>query len=108
MVLWTIGEILTIPQQMAFVSDWAPPEARGRYLGLYGATWSLAVVLNPFLTLPLYARLPEPLFWPLHLVLVAPAVLLLRLDRVDRAERLRGRAEGRPAPPTLPALVSEP
>ncbi len=108
MVLWTIGEILTVPQQMAFVSDWAPPEARGRYLGFYGATWSLGVVLNPILMLPLYARLPEPLFWPLHLVFVVPGLLLLRLDRVDRVERLRGRAEDRPAPPALPALASEP
>ena len=109
MVLWTIGEILTVPQQMAFIADWAPPEARGRYLGFYGATWSLAVVLNPLLTLPLYARLEEPLFWPLHLLLVAPGILLLRLDRVaDRVERLRGRADLEPAPPVLPALASEP
>ncbi|HET7291148.1 MAG TPA: MFS transporter [Vicinamibacteria bacterium] len=109
MVLWTIGEILTVPQQMAFVADWAPPEARGRYLGFYGATWSLAVVLNPLLTLPLYARLPEPYFWPLHLLLVVPGLLLLRLDRVaDRRERLRGRIDGEPAPPALPALASEP
>ena len=108
MVLWTIGEILTVPQQMAFVSDWAPPEARGRYLGFYGATWSLAVVLNPILMLPLYARLPEPLFWPLHLAFVVPGLLLLRLDRFDRVELLRGRAEDQPGPPALPALVSEP
>src|SRR5262245_21783878 len=107
MVLWTIGEIMTIPQQMAFVADWAPPEARGRYLGFYGATWSLAVVLNPLLALPLHARLPEPLFWPLHLLLVVPGLLLLRLDRIaDRSERLRGRMEA--APPSLPALASEP
>ncbi len=109
MVLWTIGEILTVPQQMAFIADWAPPEARGRYLGFYGATWSLAVVLNPFLMLPLYARLPEPLFWPLHLVFVLPGVLLLRLDRIaDRVEQLRGRAVAGTTPPALPALASEP
>jgi MFS family permease len=109
MVLWTAGEILVVPQQMAFVSDWAPPEARGRYLGLYGATWSLGVAINPLLALPLHARLSEALFWPLHLLLVAPGMLLLPgLDRsADRPERLRGHAP-EPPPPLLPALSSEP
>lgn len=109
MVLWTVGEILAVPQQMAFVSDWAPPQARGRYLGLYGATWSLGVALNPLVALPLHARLPEALFWPLHLLLVVPGILLLpRLDRsADRPERLRGHAPG-PPPPQLPAPSSEP
>jgi MFS family permease len=94
-VLWTAGEILTVPQQMAFIADWAPPEARGRYLGLYGATWSLGMAINPLVLLPLHARLPEPLFWPLLVLLVAPAaVALRRLDReADRPERLRGRVE---------------
>ncbi len=109
MVLWTAGEILAVPQQMAFVSDWAPPEARGRYLGLYGATWSLGVALNPLIALPLHSRLPEAMFWPLHLLLVAPGILLLpRLDRsADRPERLRGHAP-EPSPPQLPTPSSEP
>ena len=108
-VLWTIGEIMTIPQQMAFIADWAPPEARGRYLGMYGATWSLGMALNPILVLPLHNRLPEALFWPLLIVLVAPAAIVLRrLDReADRPERLRGHTDLVPAP-VLPALTPEP
>jgi MFS family permease len=109
MVLWTFGEILTVPQQMSFVSDWAPPESRGQYLGLYGATWSLGFALNPLIAMPLHARLPEAAFWPLHLLLVAPGIVLLRrLDRdADRPERLRGH-DAEPAPPQLPAPASEP
>jgi MFS family permease len=105
MILWTIGEILAVPQQMAFVSDWAPPEARGQYLGLYSATWSLGFALNPLLALPLHARLPEAAFWPLHLLLVAPGLWLLpRLDRcADRPELLRGHASELP-----PAAVTSP
>ncbi len=107
-VLWTTGEILTVPQQMAFIADWAPAEARGSYLGLYSATWSLAMALNPLLVLPLHARLPEPLFWPLLLLLVVPSAFVLRrLDATaDRPELLRGRAEA--LPPVMPAAVSEP
>ena len=91
-VIWTAGEILSTPFKMAFVTDWAPPALRGRYLSLYQATWSVAVALNPILFLPLQARLGDRIFWPLMMVVAAPAVMvLLRLDRIaDRPERLRG------------------
>lgn len=104
-LLSTGGEILTSPQQMAFVADWAPPRARGRYLAVYQATWSLSLALNPILLLPLHAKLGEVLFWMATGSLVLPSVLvLLYLDRkADRPERLRGLSEG-PAPD--PALLS--
>lgn len=90
-VVWTAGEILSMPQQAAFVADWAPPASRGRYLSLHQATWSVAFALNPILFLPLYARLPEAAFWMVMLPITLPAaVVLWRLDRVDRPERLRG------------------
>ncbi len=109
-LLWTAGEILTSPQQMAFIADWAPPLARGRYLSLYQASWSLAFALNPILFLPLHARLGEPLFWGSLGVLAVPATfLLLRLDRsADRPERLRGLTPGpAPDPEILSAITPE-
>ena len=93
-LLWTAGEILTLPQHMAFASDWSPPAARGRYLSVHSATWSLAAAVSPPLLLPLHERLGEQYFWPLlFLVLLPAAGILLWLDRhADRPERLRGRA----------------
>jgi MFS family permease len=93
-VIWTAGEIFSTPFKMAFVTDWAPPAQRGRYMSLYQATWSVAFALNPVLFLPLQARLGDRGFWPVMMVVAAPAVLaLLRLDRTaDRPERLRGLA----------------
>jgi MFS family permease len=104
-VLWTAGEILCLPFTMAFLTDWAPPAWRGRYLSWYGATWSLAIGLNPVLFLPLHAKLGDRAFWPLMLLLAVPgAWTLLRLDRVaDRPERLRGLSR-HPAP-AFPATV---
>jgi MFS family permease len=108
-LLSTAGEILTSPQQMAFAADWSPPRARGRYLGLYQATWSLSLAVNPTLFLPLHALLGEAAFWGLlSLMAVPPALLLLRLDRdADRPERLRGLTEAPPAAPLLGAIAPE-
>lgn len=92
-VIWTLGEILSSPQQMAFVADWAPPRARGRYLATYQATWFGAFAVNPLLFLPLRARLGEDLFWPVVALLSLPAAgLLVALDRFDQPQHLRGRA----------------
>jgi MFS family permease len=93
-VVFTAGEILSSPQAMAFIADWAPPEARGRYLSFYQAMWSVAFAVNPAVALPLHAALGERAFWGLMPLVAAPGVLvLLRLDQTaDRPERLRGRS----------------
>jgi len=99
-VLWTIGEILVVPQQNAFIADWAPPAARGRYLGLYHATWSLGLTVAPLVFLPIHARMSERAFWGMLTVMAVPlCATLLYLDRTaDRPERLRGASEaGTPA-----------
>ena len=83
-VLWTVGEILCLPFTMAFLTDWAPPEWRGRYLSWYGATWSLAIGLNPILFLPLQAALGRPRLLAAH----APAS---RSRGVDAAASRPGR-----------------
>jgi MFS family permease len=95
-VLWTMGEIFSGPQVSAFVADWAPEHARGRYMSLFQATFGLAVALNPLAFLPLRARLGDRAFWPLLLLLALPAAAtLLHLDRTaDRKERLRGLSGG--------------
>ena len=109
-LVFTAGEILSAPQQMAFIADWAPPEARGRYLSLYQASWSVAFAVNPALTLPLHAALGERMFWGLMPLAALPGVVvLLRLDRTaDRPERLRGFSGGPPPEADLlPALTPE-
>jgi len=95
-VVFTAGEILSSPQAMAFIADWAPPEARGRYLSFYQAMWSVGFAVNPAIALPLHAALGERTFWGLMPLVAVPGVLvLLRLDRTaDRPERLRGLSRG--------------
>ena len=45
MSLFTVGEIIALPVGMAYSSELAPKEYRGRYLGLRGITWGIAGAL---------------------------------------------------------------
>jgi MFS family permease len=95
-LLYTAGEILTIPQQSAFLADWSPPAQRGKYLGISQASWGLGWAVAPLVFLPLHARLPETVFWlGLGVATVPAALLTLHLDRrADHPELLRGKTSG--------------
>ena len=47
--VWTLGEMINSPSASAFVADRAPPEARGRYQGVYATSWGLASCLAPMI-----------------------------------------------------------
>jgi MFS family permease len=47
MVILTFGELLIVPTGTAYAANAAPAEMRGRYMGLYGLTWSVAFGLGP-------------------------------------------------------------
>lgn len=46
---WTMGEILVAPVQSGVAATLAPPEARGRYQGLMGTSFSTAGMIAPVL-----------------------------------------------------------
>ncbi len=45
-VVWTFGEMVLLPGASAYMSDIAPPERRGEYMGLFQMTFSLAFALS--------------------------------------------------------------
>lgn len=45
-VVWTLGEMMSAAFLMSIVSDLAPPELRGRYMGVLGSCYSLAMMLG--------------------------------------------------------------
>jgi len=47
MVILTLGELLLVPTANAVTASLAPPDMRGRYMGLYGLTWGIAYGLGP-------------------------------------------------------------
>jgi MFS family permease len=48
MVVMTLGELITAPTATTFVANLAPSDQRGRYLGIFGLTWHVAVAIGPF------------------------------------------------------------
>ncbi len=49
MVVMTIGELIMVPTSSTFVANLAPADMRGRYMSVYGLTWSIAHGVGPVL-----------------------------------------------------------
>jgi MFS family permease len=47
MVILTIGELLLVPTATTLTANLAPPEMRGRYMGVYSLTWGIALGIGP-------------------------------------------------------------
>jgi MFS family permease len=45
-VVWTLGEIAQASYMFAIVTDLAPPAMRGRYLGMFGMSYAVAMTLG--------------------------------------------------------------
>ena len=47
MVIMTTGELILVPTATTYVANRAPADMRGRYMSLYGLTWSIARGIGP-------------------------------------------------------------
>jgi MFS family permease len=47
MIVMTLGELILVPTGTALAANLSPPNMRGRYMGVYGLTWSLGFGLGP-------------------------------------------------------------
>ncbi len=52
-VIFTMGEMVAMPVAAAYVANLAPEHLRGRYQGMFGLNWALALILAPGLGLKL-------------------------------------------------------
>jgi MFS family permease len=76
-VVFTLGEMCAMPVASAYVAGLASGDMRGRYMGAYGLTWTVAQVLAPGLGMRLFAA-DATLYWVMcgALGLASAAVLL--------------------------------
>ena len=47
MTIFTFGEMISAPVASAYVARMAPPQFRGRYMGVLGLSWSLSSIIGP-------------------------------------------------------------
>jgi MFS family permease len=62
MVVFTLGEMLAMPMASAYIADLAPASMRGRYMGIYGMTWTLALIVGPAAGMMLMHAAPAALW----------------------------------------------
>lgn len=84
-LLWTWGEMLSHPLCEGVAANMAPEESRGAYLGLYTATFSVALVLAPLSGNWAYQNLGwKTLWWSCGALFVLSAIGFWRLSsRID-------------------------
>lgn len=61
-IVFTLGEMVAMPVSAAFVANLAPEHLRGRYLGVFGLNWALALIIGPGFGLKLLALNPTALW----------------------------------------------
>lgn len=62
MAVFTLGEMLSLPMASAYIADLAPPQMRGRYMGVNGMTWALSLIAGPAIGMKLFALNPAA-YW---------------------------------------------
>jgi predicted MFS family arabinose efflux permease len=78
MTVFTFGEMISIPVSSTYVATLAPPDMRGRYMGLIGISWSAASMLGPSLGMQLFAWHPTVLWLACGGLGLFAAVILTR------------------------------
>lgn len=61
-LVFTFGEMASLPVAIAYIADLAPATMRGRYLGAHSLAWSVALIFAPGLGMFLLAHSPAALW----------------------------------------------
>ena len=61
-IIFTLGEMITMPMASAYIANLAPAHMRGRYLGVSALTWSVGLIIGPGLGMKLFTYNPA-LYW---------------------------------------------
>jgi len=81
MIVFTVGEMITMPTAAAYLANLAPPELRGRYMGVAGLTWATALIIGPASGMKLFEAAPT-LYWS-----VAAAIGVFAAFIITRPQR---------------------
>ena len=68
-VIWTFGEMIYFPAATSYMADLAPPGRTGEYMGALSATFSLALVIGPWMGAALLDTQGQAFTWGVMFVL---------------------------------------
>jgi MFS family permease len=80
-MIFTLGEMVSMPVATAYVANLSPPDLRGRYMGGYALTWSAAMALAPQMGLRMYGVAPALLWITCGVLAVLSAVIIFPFRR---------------------------
>jgi MFS family permease len=75
-LVWTFGEMIFFPTATAYVAELAPAGRTGEYMGAFAGTFSLALIVGPWLGVTLLDRSGGPAVWSVMLVCGLAAAVL--------------------------------
>jgi MFS family permease len=76
-IVFTFGEMISMPLAAAYTTQGVPPEMRGRYMGVYSIMWALGLTLGPGIGLQLHTAQPTILWIACGMLgLIAGALVL--------------------------------
>ena len=98
-LVFTLGEIISVPVSAAYVADLAPAQFRGRYSGAVGLTNAIALVLGPNLGMRLFEHSSFAL-WMIcgALALVGAIIIISGADSSSHAIHASKDEELKPMP----------
>lgn len=94
MFVLTVGEMMIVPVSQAVVARFAPEAMRGRYMAIYGMSWSLPIAVGPLLAgLVMDNTDPRLLYWGSGLLGLLATAAYLGLHSQMREEPVANLAE---------------
>jgi MFS family permease len=89
MAVLTVGEMVMVPVGQAIVARLAPEDMRGRYMAVFGYSWTVAGIIGPIMAgVLLDGAHPEWLWYACLGIGLAAAGTYVYLDGVDRRRQM--------------------
>jgi MFS family permease len=77
-LVFTLGEMITMPVTSAYIANLAPAHLRGRYMGTFGFAWALGLTFGPAAGMALFAVNPTWLWLACGVSGLLAAIVILR------------------------------
>jgi MFS family permease len=88
MAIFTLGEMIAMPVSSAYISELAPAHMRGRYMGTYGLTWTVAQVFGPGIGMWLFSA-GNTWYWMTATAIGVTSAILVLEPRANRPASLQ-------------------